>query len=272
MTGAWRDSGERLLLEGPARSREDHLNRLVHQATYAFALEHCAGKRVLDLGCGTGYGTFAIAEVADAVLGVDVCADSLAYAKTRFERGNLQFQRVSDHGALPFDEAAFEVVLSFQVLEHVDDPAAHLREIARLLAPGGCLLLATPNREVRLFRYQRPWNRWHPREFDQRTLQRLLAPCFEPVTALMMGAEARLVEPELARYRLIRWLTLPVTLPGLPDWYRVAGLEALRGLQRLARSGQTPGTFPGDVSDIRIAAGTQPGLNLVVIARRRMAG
>jgi SAM-dependent methyltransferase len=256
----------------PAATREEHLNRLVHVATYEFALPYTAGRRVLDLGCGTGYGAARVAETAVDIVGVDVCEETLAHAKARHTGANLTFAPLSEGAPLPFEAGAFDVVLSFQVIEHVDDPHAQLREIHRVLAPGGTLLLATPNRTARLWPFQRPWNRWHPTEYDKAGLTTLLNAHFPGVEVLDLSGDLPLVQPLLQRYRLLRWATLPVTLPGLPERLRQAGLGALRALQQ-ARLGQGPherwDEAPGR---IRIGAGLTPSLHLVAVARRALQG
>ena len=69
---------------------------------------------------------------------------------------------------MPFADASFGAVLSFQVIEHLDRPDAYLAEASRVLAPGGVLLLATPDRATRLYSWQQPWNRFHVTEYDGR--------------------------------------------------------------------------------------------------------
>ena len=73
----------------------------------------------------------------------------------------------SSRKPLPFDDGAFDAVVSFQVIEHVPSVDAYLAEVARVLRPGGTFLCATPDRVTRLFARQRPWNRWHLEEFTQ---------------------------------------------------------------------------------------------------------
>ncbi|MEB3284662.1 MAG: class I SAM-dependent methyltransferase [Candidatus Sericytochromatia bacterium] len=265
------DSGERLVLDSPASSREEHLNRLVHLAAYEFAVSYCREHRVLDLGTGTGYGAARVAEVAREVVAVDICEETLQWAGARFQKGNLKFEKIQSEAPLPFASESFDTVLSFQVIEHVSDPMQQIREIRRVLKPGGHLVLVTPNREVRLFPFQRPWNRWHPREYEQEELRAMLASQFEQVVVKTMSGDASLIAPELLRYRRLRWLTLPVTLPLWPHSWRVLGLTVLRGLQRSGRKffGRSAGgPFQGDLSSIQICAGAFPALNLVLIASR----
>jgi ubiquinone/menaquinone biosynthesis C-methylase UbiE len=121
---------------------------LGHFAAYRAALPFCVGKRVLDVGCGTGYGAFLLASVAGGrVVGLEIDAPALAYAQETYPHSQLHFQ-VGDALALPFAPASFDFVFSAQVIEHVANPQAFLAEIRRVLSPNGLCLIATPNRQL----------------------------------------------------------------------------------------------------------------------------
>jgi ubiquinone/menaquinone biosynthesis C-methylase UbiE len=100
------------------------------------------GDRVLDLGCGAGELTADLARVAPHTVGADVAEAALARARRRHP--DLQLRLVSLEGILPFDDGAFDVVWSSEVIEHVADTARWLSEVRRVLAPSGRLLLTTP--------------------------------------------------------------------------------------------------------------------------------
>ncbi|MCZ6783885.1 MAG: class I SAM-dependent methyltransferase, partial [Proteobacteria bacterium] len=108
-------------------------------AAYAFAEGLAADARVLDLGCGTGYGCARLAGVARDVVAVDRIAPDPSH---RGER--LHYVR-SDLGGIPLAAERFDLVLSFQVIEHLPDPGPYLDAIARVLRPGGTAVLTTPN-------------------------------------------------------------------------------------------------------------------------------
>lgn len=259
-------TGERLLREHYAATAEHHLIRLFHEVTWSWAGARLAGKRVLDFGCGGGEGTVAMAARAASVLGVDVAEEAVAYARERNGGPNIDYAVIAD--GVPRPDASFDAVCSFQVLEHVADPGAYLAEAKRLLAPGGELLLATPDRRTRLLRRQRPWNRWHLREWDPDGLARLLGRQFGQVEVLTMGGRHDVLDLELRRTRRLRWLTLPLTLPGMPERARVAGLEALFRIKASrAASGPPADGFGFDESALAIAPGAWPSVNLVAIAR-----
>ena len=102
-----------------------------------------ASDRVLDLGFGTGDLTADLATVAPQITGAEVAEAALARARRRHPR--LDLRLVPIDGPLPFDDGAFDVVWSSEVIEHVADTARWLSEVRRVLAPGGRLLLTTPS-------------------------------------------------------------------------------------------------------------------------------
>jgi ubiquinone biosynthesis O-methyltransferase len=133
-------TGERLI---PGEVDIDLLNE--HMARYTFAARLARGKRVLDAGCGAGYGSAALAENAESVNGVDVALEAVAYARAHYQAHNLAFQEASVT-ALPFADASFDLVVAFEVIEHLEDWRGFLREAARVLSPAGQLIVSTPNK------------------------------------------------------------------------------------------------------------------------------
>lgn len=105
--------------------------------------EVSAGDRALDLGCGTGDFTAALADCGARAVGVDVASAAVERARTRYP--GLCFQLVPFDGPLPFEVGAFDLVWASEVIEHVADTARWLSEVRRVLSPGGRLLLTTPS-------------------------------------------------------------------------------------------------------------------------------
>jgi SAM-dependent methyltransferase len=261
-------TGERMIVEHYRASPETYVIYLLHVATYRFAEQFTQGKRVLDYGCGSGYGAAQIAQSAAHVVAVDVAEDAITYARHRFASMNLEFHCINPTVPLPFDDASFEVVLSFQVLEHVLDTESYISEIRRVLAPGGRLVLVTPDRSTRLLWRQRPWNRWHVHEYGRGELRDLVRGHFSHVDVLGMTASSDMIGIELRRCSSVKWMTLPFTLPGLPNRWRIAGLNLihhLRGERNRARAGELR-EYPFTVDDVEIAANAAPSVNLVAIA------
>ena len=102
-----------------------------------------AGDRALDLGCGTGDFTAALARAGAAAVGVDVAEGALARARARHL--GLDFRLVPIEGPLPFDDNTFDLVWASEVFELVADTAQWLSEVRRVLAPAGRLLVTTPS-------------------------------------------------------------------------------------------------------------------------------
>jgi SAM-dependent methyltransferase len=156
-----------------------------HLIRYWWAGGLADGKRVLDAGCGTAYGSSILAEAgALEVVGVDVAEHVLAAARARAHP--VVRLEVADVAGLPFDDGSFDVVVAFEVIEHVSDPDRVLDEFARVLGDGGVLVLSSPNRGV-----YPPGNPHHVHEFKPDELRAAL--------------EQRFVHVELLRQK--EWIT-----------------------------------------------------------------
>ncbi len=136
-----------------------------------------SGDRALDLGCGTGEFTAALAEAGAQAVGADVAEAALARARARHPE--LDFRLVPIDGPLPFSDNAFDVVWASEVIEHVADTARWLSEVRRVLAPRGRLLVTTPSHGRLLLaiggieRYSEPLGD-HLHLYSKRSLRSLL--------------------------------------------------------------------------------------------------
>lgn len=118
-----------------------------HFARYRWAMTVASGKRVLDAGCGTAYGSAMLAG-GDAmeVVGVDLATNVLESVRPEMpERVRLD---VGDLRDLPYDDSSFNLVVCFEVIEHIDDFTSVLDQLTRVLAPDGMLLISSPNRGI----------------------------------------------------------------------------------------------------------------------------
>lgn len=119
-----------------------------HYQRYETAAQHVQGKRVLDIACGAGYGSQMLGLAgADAVLGVDVCPQTVQYAQKHYQVSSVQFV-CADAEQFEWTEP-FDVVVSFETIEHLHHPTNFLERIRRLLAPEGKFLLSVPLGETR---------------------------------------------------------------------------------------------------------------------------
>ncbi len=181
-------TGERVL---PGQVEADLWNE--HFARYLFAARLARGKRVLDLGCGAGYGAAELARVAQWVTGVDIAAEAIAYAQLHYRLPNLEYLE-SPCEAVAKPDASFDLVVAFEVMEHLPDANALLAEGRRLLAPGGQLVISTPNRlYYERQRLKAGPNPYHAREYDQDEFLDLLRGHFSHVSLFFQNHAPALV-------------------------------------------------------------------------------
>ena len=110
-----------------------------HRAAYEVARSHAGSGRVLDLGCGSGYGTALLAADEARVVGVD------RIRPDRASGGGGGHFLLGDLRAIPLAAGSFDLVVSFQVIEHLDDPSFYVDALAELTRPEGLSLVTTPN-------------------------------------------------------------------------------------------------------------------------------
>lgn len=151
----------------------------VHRVRYEFAVPYCRGKRVLDVACGAGYGSDMLVGVARCVMGLDLDVGAAAHARTHYRHEGLRFT-VGDAVRLPFRDANFDAVVSFETIEHLAEIPRYLGEVRRVLAPGGVYIVSTP-RARRTTR--RPKNPHHSVEFSAGDFVVLLRAHFRDVEA-----------------------------------------------------------------------------------------
>lgn len=167
-----------------------------HWHRYHYVLPFVAGRRVLDVACGEGYGSALMSTRAAQVAGVDISADAIVHGRRVYaDRANLNLQEASCT-ALPFEAGAFDVVVSFETIEHIHAQAEFLDEVKRVLKPGGLFILSCPNKAEYSDKrgYQ---NEFHVKELYRPELEALLSPRFPAVRWLSQrNAFASIIAPE----------------------------------------------------------------------------
>ena len=150
-------SGERVI---PGKVDADLLNE--HLARYAFAARLARRKRVLDAGCGSGYGSAELAKLALRAVGVDQSGEAVRFARENYRLPNLCFEQASCC-ALPHPDACFDLVVAFEVIEHLEQWREFLLEVRRVLAPAGQFIVSTPNKLYYAEQRARGWSESVPR-------------------------------------------------------------------------------------------------------------
>jgi ubiquinone/menaquinone biosynthesis C-methylase UbiE len=158
-----------------------------HVARYAFARRYAQGKRVLDAGCGTGYGSAELAQAAAEVTGIDISAEAIEYASANYKLPGLGFLEASCT-AIPLPDASFDLIVAFEVIEHLSDYRAFLSECRRLLTADGMLIVSSPNRryyaETRAATGPNPF---HEHEFEAHEFARELGQIFTNVRLMLQN-------------------------------------------------------------------------------------
>jgi SAM-dependent methyltransferase len=171
LTSALEFTGERFTPECVREIWYEHWHR------YAFARQFAIGKRVLDAACGEGFGSAMLAREAREVLGLDISSAAVAHAQTRYAaQTNLRYAQ-GDCTALDLGEARFDLLVSFETLEHVAAQQAMIAGFARVLEPDGVFIVSSPDKhtysDVAGFS-----NEFHVRELYRDELLALLQPHF----------------------------------------------------------------------------------------------
>jgi SAM-dependent methyltransferase len=142
-----------------------------HEVVYRRLAPRCAGREVLEAGCGEGYGADLIAGVARRVVAVDYDEAAVAHVRRRYAHVEVVQANLAE---LPLSDASVDVVVNFQVIEHLWDQAQFVAECARVLRPSGLLMVSTPNRITFSPGRDTPINPFHTRELNADELTQLL--------------------------------------------------------------------------------------------------
>lgn len=135
----------------------------LHMGRYDFALQYAKGKNTLDIACGTGYGTEFLGSVASRVVGADIDEVTIKYCRSKYQGEKITFKTI--HPNILHDEfvGVFDLVVSFETIEHADKPMDFLDNLLKYVKEGGIVVLSTPNNYLKVYP---PRNRFHSYEFD----------------------------------------------------------------------------------------------------------
>ena len=134
-------TGERLVPGIYGKIAAEHLHR------YALCFDFVKGKKVLDIASGEGYGSNLLARHAQEVIGVDISQEAVVHANKKYSNKNLVFH-VGSVLEIPCEAEVFDVVVSFETIEHISDHRKMIAEIKRVLKPDGLLIISTPEKAV----------------------------------------------------------------------------------------------------------------------------
>lgn len=155
----------------------------VHMARYSMARPVAAGKRVLDIACGEGYGAYALATKWNAayVTALDIAPDAIASAKRNFSADNINFDVASAYDLSKiFPQNSFDLIVSFETIEHLEDPERFLNELLKVATTDATIIISCPN-DPRHYDEGDKGNPFHARKFTSSEFfglaESILGPC-----------------------------------------------------------------------------------------------
>jgi len=162
------DTGERIL---PAVDGEISVVFSRHKFAYEYVRQLVAGKSVIDVGCGAGYGCKILAETALSVCGVDYSAEAIAYCQRHFSGPSITYLQM-DANALALGRQ-FDIAVTFQVIEHIPNPGDFIEKLKRVVKPSGTIFITTPN--VKKPQGAKDANPFHCSEMDYTRFHQLIS-------------------------------------------------------------------------------------------------
>lgn len=167
-----------------------------HVRVYEFGMQFVPGKDVLDVGCGTGYGSHLFAtKGARSVLAIDFSDEAIAYARSHFSHPGLKYKQM-DAQKITSRDSSFNTIFSSENIEHLQEPEQCVVHLRRVLKDGGVLVMGTPNKEYFSPGMEATSNEFHPHEFYYEDLEAMLKRHFEHVFIFENTVES---ESELGR-------------------------------------------------------------------------
>ncbi len=159
-----------------------HFLMMEARARYSFAKKVLKGySRILDVACGTGYGTAMVSDATKTkeVYGVDISSEAIGFARERYQDDNTTFLKANVYD-IPFKNEYFDAIVAFEMIEHLDKLSTFLKEADRVLQKGGILVVSTPNRLITSPEGDL-MSPYHTQEYDPSELKQLLSKHFKDV-------------------------------------------------------------------------------------------
>ncbi|HMJ08788.1 MAG TPA: class I SAM-dependent methyltransferase [Pyrinomonadaceae bacterium] len=235
-----------------------------HAARYVFALDHIENKSVMDIACGTGYGLAFLKQRARAVTGVDI--DIAAAVEAMSEKDEKVSVLLGSGLNLPFHDESFDVVTSFETLEHLQERQLFLWELKRILRPNGLLILSTPNANYTMPKDGKPSNPFHVFEYKPEELRAEIGSIF--VIEQFVGQSLR------ASYGIPPFYDAQQRLPkDLITQTKLFGWKVMNKIPLAIREGLSKAfwrtSFYPNVSDYEFDASTLPHAPVLVAVCRK---
>ncbi|MFC1964477.1 class I SAM-dependent methyltransferase [Chloroflexota bacterium] len=177
----------------PIRWKYHHIYR------YHLAKRYCHNKRVLDAGCGYGYGSFMLSSVSEKVVGIDISEEAIQIAKKRYSNPNVEFLLMNTK-EMNFNNQ-FDVIIAFEHIEHLRDPGLFLSKACLYLEPGGIFIVSTPNK---IYTGDNPY---HFKEYSHKQFQQVLKSYFQEVKIEGQYLKSYFLYPVYFLEKYIPWLT-----------------------------------------------------------------
>lgn len=262
-------AGHRMVLS-EGKVTKQHLEPMLarHLIPYEYSASLVKGKDVLEIGCGTGYGSSILAEHAKSVTAIDISEAAINIAKESYIKDNLRFA-VGDAGNLSaFKDGSYDIVFSSQCIEHVIVYEKFVSEVSRILKKGGTFVVITPNAET----YITGLNPFHHKEFTKSELNLLLARYFKEAEVYGIFGNEKVMEWLNRHYRLANLLISlgAVKLKKvIPDRFYTYMFQKMTAIVESSLSFRKREEVAVTTSDFRIdAKGVEKSIDLLGICKK----
>ena len=133
-------TGERLI------SKIMNEDTFLHLHRYAIAFDYIKDKKVVDIACGEGYGSFLMSKYAKNFTVIDIDEDTIINANSKYKNNNLSYLQ-GDVSEIPLQSSTIDAVISFETIEHITKHDEMMQEIKRVLKPDGLLIMSSPDKK-----------------------------------------------------------------------------------------------------------------------------